>query len=109
MTRVGNSIVIAADVEMAIKAQRDHRIVRTALTRETLRDTLPIQAEARYVLIGADGKVAAAGVAARQADGRFVATLPAGLAPGQYTASAAVFLDGNAFAPAIGRISFRKD
>ena len=41
---------------MAVKAQRDHMIVRTALTRETLRDTLPIQAEARYVLIGADGQ-----------------------------------------------------
>lgn len=109
VARVGDGILIAADVEMSIKAQRDHRIVRTALTRETLRDTFPIHAEARYVLIGADGKVVAAGVASRQTDGRFVAPLPAGLPPGQYTAAAAVFLDGNAFAPDIGRVSFGKD
>ena len=109
MTRVGDSIVIAADVEMAVKAQRDHMIVRTALTRETLRETLPIQAEARYVLIGADATVAAAGAATRQTDGRFVAHLPVGLPPGQYTASAAVFLDGNTFAADIGRVTFRKD
>ena len=109
VTRVGDSIVIAADVEMAVKAQRDHMIVRAALTRETLRETLPIQAEARYVLIGADATVAAAGAASRQTDGRFVAHLPAGLPPGQYNASAAVFLDGNTFAADIGRVTFRKD
>jgi hypothetical protein len=109
VARVGDGIVIAADVEMSTKAQRDRRIVRTALTRETLRDTFPIHTEARYVLIGADGKAAAAGVASRQTDGRFVAPLPGGLPPGHYTVSAAVFLDGNAFAPDIGRVSFRKD
>ena len=109
VTRVGDSIAIAADVEMAVKAQRDHMIVRTALKRDTLRDTYPINADARYVLVSADGKVAAAGVASRQADGRFVAPLPAGLPSGQYTASAAVFLDGNTFAADIGRVTFRKD
>ena len=82
VTRVGDSIAIAADVEMAVKAQRDHMIVRTALKRDTLRDTYPINADARYVLVSADGKVAAAGVASRQADGRFVAPLPAGLPSG---------------------------
>jgi hypothetical protein len=109
VARVWSGIHIAADVEMAVKAQRDHKIVRSALTRETLRDTLPIQAEARYVLVGEDGKVAAAGAARRQADGHFLAPLPEGLPPGQYTAAAAVFLDGNAFAPDIGRVTFRKD
>jgi hypothetical protein len=38
VTRVGDSIAIAADVEMAVKAQRDHVIVRAALKRDTLRD-----------------------------------------------------------------------
>jgi hypothetical protein len=51
----------------------------------------------------------ALGAASRQADGRFVAHLPTGLPPGQYTASAAVFLDGNTLAADIGRVTFRKD
>jgi hypothetical protein len=107
--RVGDGIVIAADVEMAIKAQRDHRIVRSPLQRDTLRDTFPINPDVRYVVVGADGNVVTAGRANWRADGRFAAALPGGLPPGAYTAYAAVFLDGNAFAPDIGRVSFRKD
>ena len=43
-----------------------------------------------------------------QADERFAASLPE-LPPGDYTAYAAVLLDGNAFAPDIGQVRFRKD
>ena len=86
---------IAADVEMAVKQQRDHRIVRTALKRDTLRDTYPIQPTPAMCWSARMERVAAAGVASRQADGRFASPLPPDCRPGQYTASAAVFLDGN--------------
>ncbi len=109
VARVGDQIVIAADVEMAIKAQRDHKIVRTALKRDTMRDTLPITPEAHYLVLGADGKVVAAGRARWQADGRFAVALPAGLPAGSYTAYAAIYLDGNTVAADIGQVSFRKD
>lgn len=109
VARVGEQIVIAADVEMAIKAQRDHKTVRTALKRDTMRDTYPIAPEARYLVVGGDGKIVVAGRANWQADGRFAAVLPAGLPAGPYTAYAAIYLDGNTVAADIGQVSFRKD
>jgi hypothetical protein len=107
--RHGDQIVIAADVEMAMKAQRDHKLIRTALRRDTLRETFPITPEARYVIVGTHGRVFAAGRAGWQTDGRFAAGLPPGLPPGDYTVVAAVFLDGNTLAADIGRVSFRKE
>ena len=98
-----------ADVEIALKQQRDRRIVRVPLKRDTLRETLPIRPVARYVLVGADGKVVAAGGASREGDGRFAVSLPPNLPAGNYTVFTAVFLDGNTIDPAIGRIDFRSN
>jgi hypothetical protein len=103
----GNRILIAADAEFALKEQRDRRLVRMPLRRDTLRDTLPIHPTPQYVVIGADGRVAAAGNAVRQPDERFAVTLPAALPAGAYTLFTAIFLDGNTISPDIGRISFR--
>jgi hypothetical protein len=106
VVREGNRIVVTADAETAVKQQRDRRIVRTALKRDTLRETLPLHPVPRYVIV-ADRSVVATGSARWEADGRFTVSLPP-LHPGSYTFFAAVFLDGNTIAPAIGRLDFRE-
>ena len=103
----GGRILIAADAAFALKEQRDRRLVRMPLQRDTLRDTLPIQPTAQYIIIGADGRVAVAGNAVRQPDERFAVTLQPTLPAGAYTLFTAIFLDGNTISPDIGRLSFR--
>jgi hypothetical protein len=109
ITRVehlGSRIFVTADAEIAIKQQRDRRLVRLPLQRDTLRGTLPIQPVARYTVVTADGKIAAAGLASRELDGRFAATLPA-LPTGRYRFYAAIFLDDNTIDPNVGHIDFQ--
>jgi hypothetical protein len=79
------------------------------LRRETLRGTLPIQPVLRYIALGADGRVAAAGGARRRPDGRFALALPPKLPTGAYTIYAAMFADGNAITPEIGRLPYKSD
>jgi hypothetical protein len=103
---IGQRILMTAEVEVALKQQRDRKITRMPLQRDTLRNTLPINPVARYLVVAADGAVAAAGVARREPDGRFAAGLPT-LKPGEYRFFGAVLADGNAVDPDIGRIEFR--
>jgi hypothetical protein len=105
---IGNRVLLTADVEVAVKQQRDRKTVRMPLVRDTMRGVLPIHPASRYIVVTADGKVAAAGAATRERDGRFAATLPA-LAPGDYTFFGAILLDDNTISPSIGRIDFRQD
>jgi hypothetical protein len=104
---IGNRVFVSADVAVAVKQQRDRRIVRMPLKRDTLRETYPIRPVARYVVVGEDGKVAAAGIAKWEPDGRFAVSLPA-LPPGGYNLFTAILADGNAIDPDIGRLSFSK-
>lgn len=106
---VANRVVIATDIEYAVKEQRSRRIIRVPLRNDTLRGTFPIHRVARYVVIDASGHVAAAGTGKLQADGKFAVTLPPALPPGPYTISTAVFLDGNTINPQISRYSFRSN
>ena len=105
--RAGSLVLVTADAEFAVKQQRDHRLVRMPLQRDTLRGTLPIRPESQYVVIGQDGRVADAGSLVRQPDDRFALSLPATLQSGVYTLFTAIFLDGNTVSPAIGRIELR--
>jgi hypothetical protein len=105
--RAGNLVLVTADAEFAVKQQRDHRLVRMPLQRDTLRGTLPIRPESQYVIIGQDGRVAGAGSLVRQPDNRFALSLPATLQSGIYTLFTAIFLDGNTISPTIGRIELR--
>jgi hypothetical protein len=98
--------LISADVEIALKEQRNRRLTRQPLTHGLMRVIYPIQPTARYVVVGSDGKVAAAGSATWEADGRFAAPLPSGLTPGSYRLLAAIFADGNSIDPSIGSIAF---
>jgi len=106
--RVGDRILVAADVEIAVKQMRDRRLTRMPLKRDTLRETLPIRPAARYVIVDAAGKVAVAGNAQWERDGRFSAALST-LPAGRYTALMGIFLDGNTSDPAIGHLSFEKN
>jgi hypothetical protein len=106
---VGNRILVTADAEIALKQQRDRRIVRVSLKRDTLREMLPIRPVARYVLLGENGGVVAAGGASREGDGRFAVSLPPNLPAGNYTVFTAIFLDGNTINPTIGRMDFRSN
>jgi hypothetical protein len=105
--RRGDLVLVSADAEFAVKQQRDHRLVRVPLQPDTLRGTLPIRPESQYVVIGQDGRVADAGSLARQPDNRLALSLTAKLQSGVYTLFTAIFLDGNAVSPAIGRIELR--
>ncbi len=98
--------LISADVEIAVKEQRNRRLTRQPLTHGLMRVIYPIQPTARYVVVGSDGKVAATGSAKWEADGRFAAALPTGLSPGSYRLYAAIFADGNSIDPSIGSIAF---
>jgi hypothetical protein len=104
--RAQESLLITADIEIFAKEQRNHRLVRRPLTRETLRETLAIRPVARYLIVGPEGRVAAAGDAGWESDGRFAAPLPAPLAPGSYTLFAAIFVDGNTGNPSVGSLRF---
>src|SRR5262249_14891282 len=105
---IGKRVLLTADVEVAVKQQRDHKTVRMPLARDTMRGVLPIRAGSRYIVVTADGRLVAAGAATRERDGRFAATLP-DLAPGDYTFFGAILLDDNTISPSIGRIDFRQD
>jgi hypothetical protein len=106
--RDSKRLLATIEAEVALKQQRDHRIVRIAFKPDTLRETLPIRPASRYILVGKDGRLVAAGGATRQDDGRFAVALPS-LAPGDYRFFIAVFLDGNTVDPAIGRLDFHSN
>jgi len=104
----GKRMQATTEAEIALKQQRDHRLVRIAFKRDTLRETLPIRPVPRYILVGEDGRVVAAGGASREDDGRFAVSLPP-LPAGDYRFFMAVFLDGNTVSPAIGSFDFHSN
>jgi hypothetical protein len=103
---IGSRVLLTADAEISVKQQRDQRVFVVPLQRDTLRGTLPIRPQSRYIVVAEDGTIAAAGSASRESDGRFAATLPT-LKPGNYRFFGAILLDGNALDPSIGHIEFQ--
>jgi hypothetical protein len=103
--RAGNRLLVTADVELAVKEQRNRRLVRMALKRDRLRETFRIHPVGRYLAIGSDGAVAAAGPLSWEEDGRFAVSLPPVLASGHSTVFAAIFVDGNTINPVVARVS----
>jgi hypothetical protein len=105
LERAGDRVLIGADAEIALKQQRDRRVVRLPLARETMREVYPIRPVASFFVVGKDGRVAATGQARWEADGRFAAAIPS-LPAGSYRLFAGIFLDGNTLAPSVGSMSF---
>ncbi len=104
--QTADRVVVSADVEFAVQEQRNRRPVRMPLRRDTLRGLLPIRTALRYLVVGADGRVAAAGPGTRLPDGRFAVALPPDLSRGRYTLHAAIVLDGNTIDPSIAAFPF---
>ncbi|MGQ0674829.1 MAG: hypothetical protein ACT4N4_01895 [Rhodospirillales bacterium] len=106
VTREPGAIMVRADAELAVKVLRSREIRREQLTRATALGTRGVQVASRYLLIGPDGRVAAAGRMDWQPDHRFKIALPEKLPRGRHVAVFGVFLDGNALLPAVGAFDF---
>jgi len=102
----GSRVALSGDIELVEKFQRSYRLVRTPLVSappEVVRRSSP---ECRYLVIGADGGVALAGVAALGSDARFQIDLGDRLSPGRYTLSALLAVNGNVVNADIHRLEF---
>ena len=95
----GDQITVRADVEMALKAGREYRLVKEPLLRTTTRGVYPLLVVSRFLLINGDGKVLALDKMHWREDGSFAVKLPERLPPGRYKVVLAIFLDGNAVQP----------
>ena len=107
LTARGDRLEIAPEIERVEKFLRDYRIVREPLGKPASdmdRADVPV---CRYVIVGADGTVAAAG-ASRDLDGaRLVVDLKGRLKPGAYTALVALALGDNWVNPEVAVAQFR--
>lgn len=107
LTARGDRLEVAAEVERVEKFLREYRIVREPLGKPASdkdRADVPV---CRYVIVGADGTVAAAG-ASRDLDGaRLVVDLKGRLKPGAYTALVALALGDNWVNPEVAVAQFR--
>ena len=100
MKVVEGQLRIRAEVERVEKFQRTYQIVREALTDAMLVGPLAVRPECRYVGIGPDGRVVAAGTATYAGNGTFsvnLTTRPGNLS----TVTAALFVDENFMVPEV--------
>jgi hypothetical protein len=98
-------IRVAAEIERVERFARSHKIVREAVAgRHALGDeTL----ECRYLVVGADGTVARAGLGRLEDDGTFRIDLDEeDLPPGPYTALVTLTLNGNTVDPDIRAVPY---
>ena len=79
----GDQIMVRADVEMALKAGREYRLVKEPLLRTTTRGVHPLLVVSRFLLINGDGKVLALDKMHWREDGIFAVKLPERLPPGR--------------------------
>jgi hypothetical protein len=107
VTEDSGRIVLHADAEMTVKAERSYRVERQPLTRQTSHGLFGLLVVSRYLLIGPDGTVLEADRMEWEDDGRFAIDLPQGLQPGTYTVILAILLDGNSVHPPAELLRFR--
>jgi hypothetical protein len=103
----GDRLEVYAEVERVEKFLRDHRLVREPLAAGAGggdRADLPV---CRYVVLGADGAVAAAGSSREAAGNKLVVDLKGKLKPGAYTALVALALGDNQVQPEVATAQFR--
>ena len=105
----GDRLEIAAEVDRVEKFLREYRIVREPLaTGGAAADRSDIPA-CRYVVIAADGTVAAAGVSDEVQGGKLVVNLKGQLRPGAYTALVALVLGDNQVNPEVATAQLKVD
>jgi hypothetical protein len=108
ITARGDRLEIMAEIERLEKFLREYRLVREPLGSrgEEERPDLPA---CRYVILGADGTVAAAGVSRDVQAHRLIVDLKGHLKPGAYTALVALALGDNLVDPEVATAQFRVD
>jgi hypothetical protein len=108
ITARGDRLEIVPEIERLEKFLREYRLVREPLGSrgEEERPDLPA---CRYVILGADGTVAAAGVSRDVHAHRLVVDLKGRLKPGAYTALVALALGDNLVGPEVATAQFRVD
>jgi hypothetical protein len=103
----GDRLEVYAEIERVEKFLRDYRVVREPLgapDADEDRSDVPV---CRYVIVGADGAVAAAGVSRDVHGNRLIVDLRGTLRPGQYTVMAALLLGDNEVNPEIATAPYR--
>lgn len=99
-------LALSVEIEVIETTMRTYKIVRLPLKEAiaaTGRRRLP---DCRFVVVGADGKVAATGKARLGNDDAFAVDLVGALPPGRYTVLAAVYVNGNAVNAEVTRIPY---
>jgi hypothetical protein len=103
----GTRLEIHAEVEEAQKFLRDYRIAREPLTGRPLpadRRDIPV---CRYVVIAADGHVAAVGASQEPTGGVYRLDLGRQLGPGSYTVLVALAVRDNYVNPEVAVVNYR--
>jgi hypothetical protein len=99
---------IAPEIERLEKFLREYRLVREPLGARGEEEKVD-RPVARYVILAADGSVAAAGASHDVHGGRLVVDLKGRLKPGAYTALVALALGENWVDPEVSSTQFRVD
>jgi hypothetical protein len=106
ITARGDRLEVSAEIERLEKFLREYRLVREPLGSRGEEDKADLPA-CRYVILGQDGAVAAAGVAREMQASRLVVDLKGRLKPGAYTALVALALGDNLVNPEVATAQFR--
>lgn len=106
ITARGDRLEVSAEIERLEKFLREYRLVREPLGSRGEEDKADLPA-CRYVILGQDGAVAAAGVARELHASRLVVDLKGRLKPGAYTALVALALGDNLVNPEVATAQFR--
>jgi hypothetical protein len=102
----GGRLEVSAEIERLEKFLREYRLVREPLGSRGEEDKADLPA-CRYVILGADGAVAAAGVSREVQASRLVVDLKGRLKPGAYTALVALALGDNLVNPEVATAQLR--
>ncbi len=102
----GDRLEISPEIERLERFLRQYRLVREPLGSGVDEDKVDVPA-CRFVIVGADGRVAAAGVSRDVQAHRVVVDLKGRLKPGAYTALVALVLGDNYVSPEVATAQFR--
>jgi len=107
LTARGDRLEIAPEIERAERFLREYRIVREPLGKPVSDEDRADVPVCRYVIVGADGGVADAGLSREREGARLVVNLKGRLKPGAYTALVALALRDNWVNPEVAMAPFR--
>jgi hypothetical protein len=104
----GDRLEVTPEIERLEKFQREYRLVREPLWVRGEEDKVDVPV-VHYVILGADGAVAAAGTSGEVQAHWLIVDLKGRLKPGAYTALVALALGENRVDPEVATVQFRVD